>query len=101
MQAERKFFLSHNAYRHMADRMGTPHLQNVLNQQLTNHIRDTLPTLRSNLSKQLAGMEKDVAKVCCVIISHNYFNSFVPNYDVVTRHNIVKSPIYDSFCLEL
>ena len=63
MQAERKFFLSHNAYRHMADRMGTPHLQNILNQQLTNHIRDTLPTLRSTLSKQLAGMEKDVAKV--------------------------------------
>ena len=60
--AERKFFLSHNSYRHMADRMGTPHLQSVLNQQLTNHIRDTLPALRSNLSKQLAGMEKDVAK---------------------------------------
>ena len=97
MQAERKFFLSHNAYRHMADRMGTPHLQNVLNQQLTNHIRDTLPTLRSNLSKQLAGMEKDVAKVCYVIIG---LNSFFPNYDVITRHNIVKSPFYDSFCLE-
>ena len=46
----------------MADKMGTPHLQQVLNQQLTNHIRETLPTLRSNLSKQLAGMEKDVSK---------------------------------------
>jgi len=63
MNAERKFFLSHNSYRHMADRMGTPHLQNVLNQQLTNHIRETLPTLRTNLTKQLAGMEKDVSKV--------------------------------------
>lgn len=30
--AERKFFLSHPAYRHMADRMGTPYLQKVLNQ---------------------------------------------------------------------
>merc|ERR1712110_1287844 len=25
MSAERKFLLSHNSYRHMADRMGTPH----------------------------------------------------------------------------
>lgn len=32
MLAERKFFLSHPAYRHLADRMGTPHLQKVLNQ---------------------------------------------------------------------
>jgi len=39
LAAERKFFLSHPSYRHMADRMGTPYLQKVLNQQLTNHIR--------------------------------------------------------------
>lgn len=32
LAAERKFFLSHPAYRHMADRMGTPHLQKTLNQ---------------------------------------------------------------------
>lgn len=32
MVAERKFFLSHPAYRHIADHMGTPHLQKVLNQ---------------------------------------------------------------------
>lgn len=32
LAAERKFFLSHPAYRHIADRMGTPHLQKVLNQ---------------------------------------------------------------------
>ena len=30
LAAERKFFLSHSSYRHMADRMGTPHLQKVL-----------------------------------------------------------------------
>jgi dynamin GTPase len=30
--AERKFFLSHPGYRHIADRMGTPHLQKTLNQ---------------------------------------------------------------------
>lgn len=28
----------------MADRMGTPYLQKVLNQQLSNHIRETLPS---------------------------------------------------------
>ena len=32
LSAERRFFLSHPSYRHMADRCGTPHLQKVLNQ---------------------------------------------------------------------
>lgn len=32
MDAERKFFLSHPSYRHMANSMGTPHLQKMLNQ---------------------------------------------------------------------
>ncbi|XP_043226868.1 dynamin-like [Amphibalanus amphitrite] len=58
--AERKFFLSHPAYRSMADRMGTPYLQRVLNQQLSNHIRETLPSLRDKLQKQLLSMEKEV-----------------------------------------
>ncbi|KAJ7316437.1 hypothetical protein JRQ81_002599 [Phrynocephalus forsythii] len=56
LAAERKFFLSHPAYRHMADRMGTPHLQ----KQLTNHIRETLPSLRSKLQSQLLSLEKEV-----------------------------------------
>lgn len=60
MAAERKFFLSHQSYRHMADKMGTPYLQRALNQQLTNHIRDTLPSLRDRLQKQLLTLEKDV-----------------------------------------
>lgn len=60
LAAERKFFLSHPAYRHMAERMGTPYLQKTLNQQLTNHIRDTLPALRSKLQSQLLSLEKEV-----------------------------------------
>ncbi|KAM6902361.1 dynamin-1a [Xenentodon cancila] len=60
MTAERKFFLSHPAYRHLADRMGTPYLQKILNQQLTNHIRDTLPGLRAKLQSQLLSIEKEV-----------------------------------------
>ncbi|XP_058510261.1 dynamin-3 isoform X3 [Solea solea] len=60
LAAERKFFLSHPSYRHIAERMGTPHLQKSLNQQLTNHIRDTLPGLRSKLQSQLLSLEKEV-----------------------------------------
>lgn len=44
MAAERKFFLSHPAYRHLADRMGTPYLQKVLNQVWNSHkcLQDSL-----------------------------------------------------------
>lgn len=60
LAAERKFFLSHPSYRHLADKCGTPYLQKTLNQQLTNHIRDTLPALRDKLQKQMLALEKDV-----------------------------------------
>ncbi|XP_015228499.1 PREDICTED: dynamin-3-like [Cyprinodon variegatus] len=59
LEAERKFFLSHPSYRHMAEKMGTPRLQQVLNQQLTNHIRDTLPAFRSKLQAQLLALDKE------------------------------------------
>uniref|UniRef100_A0A671NQ43 dynamin GTPase n=1 Tax=Sinocyclocheilus anshuiensis TaxID=1608454 RepID=A0A671NQ43_9TELE len=59
LAAERKFFLTHPAYRHIADSMGTPHLQKVLNQQLTNHIRDTLPAFRSKLQSQLLSLDRE------------------------------------------
>lgn len=44
MAAERKFFLSHPAYRHLADRMGTPYLQKVLN-QVCKHVNVVSPFL--------------------------------------------------------
>jgi replication fork clamp-binding protein CrfC len=62
LMAERNFFLTHPAYKHMVERMGTAFLQKTLNQQLTNHIRDTLPALRSKLQSQLLGLEKEVAE---------------------------------------
>lgn len=62
LDAERKFFLSHASYRHLADRLGTPYLQKTLNQQLTNHIKDTLPALRDTLQKKLYSMEKEVSE---------------------------------------
>lgn len=60
LEAERKFFASHPSYAHMAEKCGTPYLQRVLNQQLTNHIRDTLPSLREKLRKQQFTLEKEV-----------------------------------------
>ncbi|VDN07603.1 unnamed protein product [Thelazia callipaeda] len=69
LDAERKFFISHPAYRHLADRLGTPYLQRTLNQQLTNHIKDTLPALRDSLQKKLFALEKDVTE----------FKNFQPN----------------------
>ncbi|XP_077413185.1 dynamin-1 [Vanacampus margaritifer] len=59
LEAERKFFFSHPAYRHIGDKMGTPRLQKVLNEQLTNHIRDTLPAFRSKLQSQLLALDKE------------------------------------------
>lgn len=46
--------------RHLADKCGTRYLQTVLNQQLTNHIRDHLPKLRARFEKQMQAMERDV-----------------------------------------
>ncbi|KAG5881863.1 hypothetical protein JTB14_022448 [Gonioctena quinquepunctata] len=60
LEAERNFFLSHPAYRHLADKLGTPYLQKTLNEQLTNHIRNTLPSLREKLQKQLMSLEKEL-----------------------------------------
>ena len=57
---ERNFFLSHPSYKHLAHKMGTAHLQEVLNQQLTNHIRDTLPKLRDKLQEKKIQLEKEV-----------------------------------------
>ncbi|XP_041861465.1 dynamin 3a [Melanotaenia boesemani] len=59
LESEKNFFLSHPAYKHMVERMGTPYLQRILNQQLTNHIRDTLPAFRSHLQSQLLALNKE------------------------------------------
>lgn len=62
LHKERKFFLSHPSYTHLVERLGTPYLQRTLNQQLTNHIRDTLPSLRDKLQRQMFALEKDVSE---------------------------------------
>lgn len=60
LDAERRFFLAHPSYRSMAGKLGTTYLQKALNQQLTNHIKDSLPGLRDKLQKQLTSLEKEV-----------------------------------------
>eukprot|EP00126_Sphaerothecum_destruens_P011271 Sdes_comp20885_c1_seq1m17941 len=63
LEAEKRFFSSHPAYRNLADCCGTPYLQKVLNQQLTNHIRETLPDLKASLQKQHDSMEKECTQI--------------------------------------
>lgn len=60
LESERNFFRRHPYYRTMSDRLGTLYLQKVLNQQLTEHIRVTLPALQDKLRKQMVVLEKDV-----------------------------------------
>ncbi|KAK2717455.1 hypothetical protein QYM36_006285 [Artemia franciscana] len=57
---EKKFFLSHPAYTHLANRMGTPYLHRVLNKQLTRHIKSCLPALREHIQLQASALEKEV-----------------------------------------
>ncbi|MED6260875.1 Dynamin- GTPase protein, partial [Ataeniobius toweri] len=74
LESERNFFLSHPAYKHIAERMGTPYLQRILNQQLTNHIRDALPAFRTHLQSQLLALNKEAEE----------YRKFSPD-DVVRR----------------
>lgn len=62
LEDERQFFISHPSYRSMAERMGTASLQKVLNQQLTNHIRESLPALREKLHKQFLSIDEVVGE---------------------------------------
>ncbi|NWU36116.1 DYN2 protein, partial [Hylia prasina] len=59
LAAERKFFLSHPASACVP--LGSScSVSPVPRQQLTNHIRETLPSLRSKLQSQLLSLEKEV-----------------------------------------
>lgn len=53
LEAERKFFLSHPSYRHMAEKMGTPRLQRVLNEVII-HLLVVLPHSALHLIKKRA-----------------------------------------------
>ncbi|TPP55852.1 Dynamin-2 [Fasciola gigantica] len=87
LAAERRFFLAHPGYHHMADRMGTPYLQRVLNQQLTNHIRESLPNLRNQLQSQLIMLEKDV----------NDFRNYKPDDPTYKTSALLRSVLFHAF----
>ncbi|XP_044012242.1 dynamin-1-like [Aphidius gifuensis] len=59
---EKQFFQCHGDYKHMAEKLGTPYLQKILNQQLSSHIRETLPALRKKLLDQMKAFEKDMKR---------------------------------------
>ena len=82
MESERQFFLQHPAYRHMIDRMGTPYLQRLLNQQLTNHIREVIPELRNKLQGQMLTLEKEVEE-------YKTFRPSDPQYQTKTMLSLV------------
>ncbi|XP_044003391.1 dynamin-like isoform X2 [Aphidius gifuensis] len=58
---EKSFFKNHESYKHMADKLGTPYLQKILNQQLVVNIRESLPSLRKKLLDQKTLYEKDLS----------------------------------------
>jgi replication fork clamp-binding protein CrfC len=60
LQDEKEFFENHPSYRHIAFRLGIPYLEKTLHLVLTNHIRDTLPSLRDILFKNMMKHEKSV-----------------------------------------
>jgi replication fork clamp-binding protein CrfC len=60
LEDEKEFFQKHPSYRHMADRLGTANLRKTLNLELTKHIRDTLPELRSTCQKLMFSLQKEV-----------------------------------------
>jgi len=62
VSSEAEFFSGHPAYKHMTERLGSPYLQKVLSAQLSQHIREALPSLKARIERLLLSVEKDVEK---------------------------------------
>lgn len=62
LKAEASFFVNHPSYNHMAERCGTAYLQQVLNRELTEHIRKSMPTLQAELQKKMTHFDHEVQK---------------------------------------
>lgn len=60
LEYERNFFMENENYRHIADRMGIPYLQRMLNKQLTEHIAKKLPSVYNELSKIMISLENEI-----------------------------------------
>ncbi|XP_044010240.1 dynamin-1-like [Aphidius gifuensis] len=62
IESEKKFFNTHAAYKFFSDKLGIHCLQRILNEQLTNHIRDKLPGLRNELLAELSNIIKHLGE---------------------------------------
>ncbi|CAL1278910.1 unnamed protein product [Larinioides sclopetarius] len=58
LDKEKRFFSEKACYKHIADRMGTPYLQRMLQRTLKSHIKAALPDVRTKLAEKLAGYRK-------------------------------------------
>ena len=56
---EKQFFLN-SPYRSMIDKMGTKFLQQVLNKELSDHIKDKMPEIRSELLKKCREADEEL-----------------------------------------
>ncbi|KAK4349536.1 hypothetical protein RND71_032291 [Anisodus tanguticus] len=57
---EEQFFRDYHVYRGLSDRCGIPQLAKKLNQILEQHIRNVLPTLKTDLTSHLVSVEKEL-----------------------------------------
>lgn len=68
---EAKFFSSTPCYKPLADRMGTRYLRKTLNEQLYAHIKEYLPTVRTQLSQKLESTRQDLGTLQEKLIHFN------------------------------
>ena len=57
LEKEKEFF-NNSPYKTIMHRMGTKFLQETLNKQLTSHINEKLPSIRTSLQNKLNDLEK-------------------------------------------
>lgn len=58
LERERRFFAEKACYRHLAEKMGTPYLQRMLQRTLRSHIKAALPDVRNKLAEKLSSYKK-------------------------------------------
>ena len=61
LAAEKQFFME-SPYKSMIDKTGTKYLQKVLNRELSDHIKEKLPEIRSELLKKCREVEEELDK---------------------------------------
>eukprot|EP01117_Protostelium_nocturnum_P005062 TRINITY_DN1831_c0_g1_i1.p1 TRINITY_DN1831_c0_g1~~TRINITY_DN1831_c0_g1_i1.p1 ORF type:complete len:608 (-),score=242.12 TRINITY_DN1831_c0_g1_i1:19-1842(-) len=60
LEGERQFFAGHSVYKNISQRLGTQFLAKTLNKLLIQHIRNTLPELKSKVNKMLADAQQEM-----------------------------------------